>query len=190
MMTHVVADGIIAKRKPAKADKFKLLTTFEITIPEGYDHATHLDKFKVAHGSEFYYYNPNITDANYGKATTKLVPGRKFQVKVFGIRRGKLVTSDECLKKIHSENGTLVGAQGASLVYEQGKASLPKVKWHVSFDEKEALWCSGGDHRVPYEGAFSDGFRFNLGFFESPWDEDHCLLCFCDLAAVEASLEA
>ena len=228
MTTHVVADGITAKRKPAvdemetllvnripdlirrykeggldpagvnatlqmvlegviiteqktvvvtvpkpKADKFELLTTFEVTVPEGYNHATRLDTFKAA-------------DVNYGRATTKLVPGRKFQVKVFGIRRGKSVTSDECLHKVRSENGVLVGAQGASLAYEQGKANLPKGKWHVSFDEKEALWYGDGYHRVPCVLAYSDGgFEFYLGYFEFDWRDDHCLLCFCDLPVGE-----
>src|SRR5579872_5367675 len=237
MTTHVVADGITAKRKPTvdemetllvnripdlirrykeggldparvnstlqmvsegtiiteqktvivsppkpKPGKFELLTTFEVTVPENYDHVNRLDTFKVAHESEFYYYNPNITDANYGNATTKLVPGRKFQVKVFGIRRGKSITSDECLDKVRLENGTLVGAQGASLAYEQGKANLPKGKWHVSFDEKEALWYYDGYHGVPCVRASSDGdFLFDLGDFEGDWRGDRCLLCFCDL---------
>ncbi len=181
---------IVSPPKP-KADKFELLTTFEVTVPEGYNHASHLDTFKVAHESEFYYYNPNITDANYGRATMKLVPGRKFQVKVFGIWRGKQVTSDECLDKLRYENGVLVGAQGASLAYEQGKANLPKGKWHASFDEKEALWYDEGYHGVPCVDAYSDGaFEFDLGSFEDGWDDCYCLLCFCDLPSATPSGEA
>lgn len=171
-------------------NRFTHLTTFEVTVPEGYDHATRLDTFAVAHKSEFKYgYNSNITDANYSKATTKLVPGRKFQVKVFGIKSGEVVTSNDCLVKLCSEKAVLVGAQGASLAYEQGKDKLPKGKWSVSFDEKEALWCDGDYRRVPYVYRFSDGeFSFFLGRFEDGWNCGDCLLCFCDLPAGEAVL--
>ena len=172
--------AIVTPPKP-KPEKFKLLATFEVTIPEGYDHATRLDTFAAAHKSEFYYYNPNITDANYVKATTQLTPGRKFAVKVFGIK--KTVTSDECLTKLRSERAVLVGAQGASLAYEQGKDNLPKGKWSVSFDEKVALWFGGDYRKVP--GVYRDsagGFRFDLGYWEGGWSDNDCLLCFCDLS--------
>ncbi len=190
---------VVTTPKP-KVEKFEHLVTFEITVPEGYNHATRLTDFKELYQLEvetehrkkqFHYYNPNLTDTNYGKATTKLVPGRKFQVKVFGIRCGKSVTSDECLDKVRLENGVLVGAQGASLAYEQGKANLPKGKWHVSFDEKEALWYDYGYHRVSFVRAQSDGdFEFNLGSFEVSWCDDFCLLCFCDLPSDSSSGEA
>lgn len=40
---------------------------------------------------------------------------------------------------------------------------------------------SDGNHRVPNVNANSDGdFKFNLGNFENPWDDDNCLACFCD----------
>ncbi len=79
-----------------------------------------LDTFRATHqneeNKEFYFYNDAITDANYAAiATTKLTPGRKFLVKVFGIT--ERVSSDDCLAKIKVEKGTLVGAQGASLAY-------------------------------------------------------------------------
>ncbi len=195
---HLINGEIITEQKTVvvvppkpKADNFDLLTMFEVTVPEGYNHATRLDSFKAEHQSEFYHYNPNITDANYGRATTELVPGRKFQVKVFGIRRNKSVTSNECLDKIRLENGTFVGAQGASLAYEQGKANLPKGKWYGSFDEKEALWFSGDYHKVPDVYVSSGGdFKFTLGDFERPWYDDFCLLCFCEIPAVVLAAEA
>ena len=190
---------IVAPPKP-KADKFELLTTFEVTVPEGYDHTTRLDTFREMHQPEveteerkkqFHYYNPNITDANYGMATTKLVPGWKFQVKVFGIRRSKSVTSDECLDKVRLENGVHVGAQGASLAYEQGKANLPKGKWHASFDEKEALWYDDGQLWVPCVYALSDGdFQFRLGSFGRFWGDRLCLLCFCEIPPAVPAAEA
>lgn len=169
------------KQKP---DKFELLAAFGVVVPNNYNHATQLDTFKVAHESEFAYYDQNTTDANYSKATTKLVPGRRFQVKAFGVKKGRTVTSDECLTKLRAEQAVLVGAQGASLVYEQGKDNLPKGKWSVSFDEKDTLWFGGDYRRVPcvYRSS-GGGFRFCLGYFEDDWGGNDCLLCFCDISA-------
>ncbi len=162
-------------------ERFELVNTFEVTVPEGYNHATHLDTFRKAHEQEFYYYNPAITDKNYGNATTKLVPGRKFQVKVFQIK--ETVSSDDCLGFLKSQKAVLVGAQGASLAYEQRKDKLPVDRWSVSFDEKKTLWKdAGGYHRVPDVYRYSDGvFKFHLGSFVADWLDAHCLLCFCDL---------
>jgi len=161
--------------------RFELTDTFEVTVPEGYNHASRLTAFGKEHRKAFYYYNDAITDTNYANATTKLVPGRKFQVKVYQIKG--TVSSDDCLGFLKSQKAILVGAQGASLAYEQGKDKLPVGRWSVSFDEKEALWKDAvGYRRVPYVYRDSDGdFEFNLGSFEFDWDDGYCLLCFCDL---------
>lgn len=171
-------------------DRFEFLKSFEVTVPEGYNHATRLDTFRAAHqnhtNKEFYFYNDATTDANYAeKATTKLTAGRKFTVKMFGIK--KTVTSDDCLKKLRAENAVLVGAQGASLAYEQKKDELPKGKWSVSFDEKDSLWRDpGGRHGVPYVPAYSGGvFDFDLGGFEDGWGSGYVLLCFCDKESLD-----
>ena len=38
-----------------------------------------------------------------------------------------------------------------------------------------------GNHRVPNVNRNSDGdFNFNLGNFENDWDDDNCLLCYCN----------
>lgn len=164
-------------------DRFELLNTFSITVPQGYDHATRLASFSKEHREEFYCYNDAITDKNYAKATTKLEPGHKLKVKVFQIK--EKVTSPDCMKFLLSQKAVLVGAQGASLAYEQKKEELPVGRWSVSFDQKDALWEDGdGNHRVPCVNRYSDGdFKFYLGFFESGWhgwSDGHCLLCFCD----------
>ena len=172
-------------------NRFELLKSFDVTAPEGYDHATRLDTFRAAHQSEenkeFYFYNDAITDSNYAaKATTKLVPCRQFTVKVFGIT--ERVTSDDCLAKLRREKAILVGAQGCTLVYEQSRNELPKGKWSVSFDEKKALWRDGNGYcRVPYLDMYSDGnLGFYLGNFESGWNSDCVLLCFCDKESSDA----
>lgn len=160
--------------------RFELINTFELIVPVDYKHEGRLDSFRKEHKKEFYYYNDDITDKNFAKATTKLEPGRKFKVKVFQIKN--TVTSTDCMDLLKSQNAVLVGAQGASLAYELKKDQLPKGKWSVSFDEKEALWKDASGYRVvPYVLADSDGdFEFDLGDFEFDWDDDYCLLCFCD----------
>lgn len=161
-------------------DRFGLINTFSIVVPQGYDHATRLGSFREKHRKEFYYYNEAITDKNYAKATTKLEPGRKLKVKVFQIN--ERVTSLDCLAHLRSQKAVLVGAQGASLVYEQKKDELPVDRWSVSFDEKDALWEDGGGYlRVPYVFRYSGGGSgFVLGDFEDGWSDGYCLLCFCD----------
>ena len=44
------------------------------------------------------------------------------------------------------------------------------------------LWQdSNGNHRVPNVNANSDGdFKFDLGYFENDWNDDNCLLAFCN----------
>ncbi len=168
-------------QKHAIADKrFELLKTFDITVPVGYEHGKRLDSFYKENKKKFYYYNDAITDKNFSKATTKLEAGRKLKVKIFQIK--ETVTSENCMDFLKSQNAILTGAQGASLVWELDRQQLPKGKWSVSFDEKDALWQdSDGYHRVPYVYAYSDGdFGFDLGYFGDDWDADYCLLCFCD----------
>ena len=180
----VVADclqTIVDEPKPAQADdRFELINTFNIVVPQGYNHATRLDSFSKEHRKDFYYYNDAITDRNFAKATTKLEPGRKLKVKVFQIK--ERVTSEDCMAHLRSQKAVLVGAQGASLAYEQGKDQLPVSRWSISFDEKDALWeDTDGNHRVPGVYRSSDGgFGFLLGDFEGGWSDDRCLLCFCD----------
>lgn len=163
-----------------KDPRFKLANAFNIEVPKGYDQATRLAIFKAAHEKEFYYYNSDITDKNFDKATVKLMPGRKFKVKIFQIT--ETVNSEDCLKFLKTQKAVLTGAQGASLVYELAKSKLPKGHWYVSFDEKDALWVdSDGSHLVPYVHRDSDGdFGFYLGDFGNGWDSGRCLLVFCD----------
>ena len=44
-----------------------------------------------------------------------------------------------------------------------------------------ALWFSGDYHKVPYVNRNSDGdFKFNLDNWEGDWNDNNCLLCFCN----------
>jgi len=180
-------DDVIASliRHSVADERFGLLTSFELTVPKGYNHGTQLAtfaKFTKEKSERFYFYNENITDANYAKATRKLVPCKAYGVKIFGIKQR--VTSEDCLAFLASQRAILVGAQGVSLTRQLKKEKFPVGKWTVSFDEKDALSSVGGSLRVPFVRRNSVGdWRFSLGVFEGDWGDAHCLLCFCDLPA-------
>lgn len=168
---------------PQESEKFSLFVDLGIiTVPDDYVHSTQLASFKKKNREKFYYWNDDITDNNFDKATTKLVPGRKFNVKVFKQIVSGNTTSEERLAFLKSQNVRLTGAQGLSLVFEQKRDILPKGFWYISFDEKKALWKdAGGYHWVPNVYRNSDGdWDFDLGFFKNIWNEDPCLLCFYD----------
>lgn len=153
-----------------------------IVVPEDFDHTRCLATFREDCGSQFGYFNPNSTDANFAKATTKLTPGRKFRLKLIPIKSGKVVaSSDDCLARLKQEQAVLTGAQGLTLVYRQAKGKLPKGKYYPSFDEEKALPVVDGYHRVPYLGVYSGGdFDWSLGNFEYSWYDDGVLVCLCD----------
>ncbi len=163
--------------------RFALSTTFQITVPGNYNHLTQLASFEKENRKTFYFYNDNITDANFAKATNKLTPGKTYEVKIFQIT--KRVFSEDCLAFLKTQKAILVSAQGISVVWQQAKEQFPKGKWTVSFDEKNAFWRgAGGDRRVPSMGQRSDGgWYFALGCFEDGWDGGYVLLCVRDLSA-------
>jgi hypothetical protein len=152
-------------------------------VPTDYDHNTCIDKFgkRVKKEKTTYYYNDAFTSKNFANATNKLEPGKTYKVKIFPIL--STVTSDDCMNFLGKQEAILVGGQGETLVYDLHKDKLPKGKYTVSFDKKDALWTdSDGDHRVPLVDAYSGGdFEFSLGYFEIDWNAGHCLLCFCDM---------
>ncbi len=165
------------KKLPSIDPRFEFVKEFQVTVPKDYNHGTQLGTLKK---EEFYYFNDAITDRNFRNATQKLVPGKTYTAKLFSIK--KTVTSLDCLGLYKAVGAILTGAQGMSLVYQLKKDELPKGKWTVSFDQKDALWQgSDGDHRVPYVYADSGGdFWFSLGFFGDGWPSDFVVLCLCD----------
>jgi hypothetical protein len=182
--THEIkTKAVEAKPDVVASEKFGLLLDLGvITVPDDFAHSTHLATFSKNNRKKFYYYNDNITDKNFNKATVQLTPGRKLRVKAFKQTVSGNTTSEERMAFLKTQNNIFTGAVGASLVFEQKRDLLPKGKWYCSFDEKEALWKdSDGYHRVPRVDANSDGdFEFGLGYFEYDWYADYVLLCFCD----------
>lgn len=179
--THEIKE--IKKLEAKSVEKFVLLADLgEIIVPRNFDSKTWLASFDKKNRKKFYYYNDNITDANFPNPTRILKPGDKLHVRVFKQNVSGSTTSEERMEFLATQNAVYTGAQGASLVWEQKRDLLPKGKWYCSFDEKDRLWKdSDGYHRVPSVSAHSDGdFEFGLGCFGRAWLGDGCLLCFCD----------
>ncbi len=116
----------------------------------------------------------------------RLAQGRKFLVDVFHIVRP--MTSSECIAFLKKQDGILLGAHGASLVWEFGKGVLPYGKHCLSFDEKHALpEFAGNDRAVPFlrrrGGENPSEFKFSCAHFAGSgyWDARHALLCFRDV---------
>jgi hypothetical protein len=168
--------------------KFALLCDLGvIKVTDDYDHATALKTFGEKNRKKFYYYNEALTDVNFANPTRVLKPGDKLWARAFAQVVGGTTTSIERMDFLRSQNAVFVGAQGASLVFEQKHDQLPKGKWYASFDEKERLWVdAGGDHGVPAVGAHSVGdFDFSLGRFERDWLRGRAFFCFSDEKPLE-----
>lgn len=166
-------------------EKFALLADLGvITVPDDYDHATWLDKFKAEHETKFRYgYNSNITSANFPKPSRILKPGDKLRVKAWKQIVPGRTTSEERMAFLDGQKSVYTGAHGAGLVFLEKRKQLPKGYWYASFDKKENLWeDAAGFHRVPFVDAFSDDeFYFGLGDFALVWgDGDSAFFSFCD----------
>jgi len=164
--------------------RFELASTFQVTLPENYEHATWLASFAAKHRKGFSYgYNDNVTDANFAGATQKLMPGKTYGVKIWDIGRGENVSSPDCVLFYKTQKMLLVGAQGLTLAWEQKKDEFSKGKWTASFDEEKALpYHFGYRYRmVPYVRVRSgDDFGLDLCGFARGWGSSDCLLGFCD----------
>jgi hypothetical protein len=165
-------------------DRFKLLTSFPMTVPEDYDHDKQLINFlfyirRVFVGKflpKHLFVNEDITDANF-KASQRLIPGKTYLIEFFEIN-GKIL-SEDCLAFYAARQVIFAGAQGLSLVYLVKKDMFPEGKWIISFDKKNALWPgANGQYMVPYIHSFPGiDFRFALSNFDSICSKGDCLLC-------------
>lgn len=180
-LKRVLAESLLPSAEPA--EKFALLVDLGIiTVPEGYDHTMALAHFAEKNRNGLYYYNEAITDENFPNPTRVLKPGDKLRVCAWKQVVPGTTTSEERLAFLATQKAIHVGAQGASLVWDQKRDQLPKGKWYNSLDEKDRLWADAdGDHWVPSVDADLDGgFCFLLSYFKSAWDDGHAFLCFYD----------
>lgn len=178
---------------PAKTTKkFALLADLGIiTVPDNYDHATYLRTFIEQNRKEFYYYDyyahyyydNDITDRNFPNPTRVLKSGDKLRVCAFKQVFAQSTDSEERMAFLATQKAIHLGAQGASLVFDQKRDQMPKGKRYASFDEPDRLWeDADGKHWVPCIYFLSDGtFEFRLVRFENAWQDNDAFLCFRDI---------
>lgn len=157
---------------------FQKIVEVELIVPENYDHATQLSKLNP---KEFHYFDRAIQDKKFKNTSNKLVPNKKYVVKIFQLK--KTVRSEDCIKFLKGQKAVLVSAQGLSLFWCHNKELFPNYKWTVSFDEKNNLFkYSKGDHGVPRILHYpKNESEFDLGYFEGGrWHSGYCLLSFCE----------
>ncbi len=162
----LIHKGLGLEYRHQKVDPFKLLVTHErlLEVPSGYNHKTCIRSFRDKHEKNLEHFSVAVSDINYARATTQLVPGQKFSVQIYGIECGKWVSSPACIEKIQKVNGVLLGAQGLSLVFDQlvfgqaGNVLMPDCT-HLSFDEMEELPRIQQKYRIPYLSRDPDGYR-------------------------------
>ncbi len=168
--------------------RFKLLDEFRLTVPPNYQHAAHLASFAEENRSKFNHYDVSINDANFVRATNKLIPGKTYMVKIYmvGVQDPPQfvitrVSSEDCLEFLKSVKAVFVGAQGLSLVWQVAKEKLRKSKKIISFDEKTALLKdrNGVTYSAPYIfGEKFGSWGFSLYLFGLDLSDRDCLLCF------------
>lgn len=162
-------------------DNFMLLEEFKLVIPPEYDHKNRLRLFRSESEKEFYSYDPEITDENFGHTEAQMSPGELIIVKKFAIK--EVCSPEECLEFLKGQHDVVFagGPHALAIVWEQKREALPKGKWTVSLQNKEGLLKGrNGDLRFPLLYRFSGGGeRFDLGSFDGNLGEDCCLLCTC-----------
>ncbi len=164
------------------SESFEEVGSFPVVVPDEYDSDTVLTEFHREHRPELTYFSQEITDESCGNVSNKLVPGRRFLVRMFAVRLGCRVSSEDCLEVIAAHKGILVGAPGVSLAFKHGKRYMRNTgKSYTSFDEKNALPLHGDCPGIPcmYAGDFGD-FCFDLVEFNCVQDDRAVVLCFCN----------
>ena len=152
----------------------------KITVPTGH----RLVVFGKRSYKRFWHYDKALTDQNFPNPTRILKPGDRLWVRAFRQVVPGTTTSEERIDFCRRQEGNVfVGAQGASLVFDQKRDLLPKGLWYGSFDQREHLWKdTSGCYGVPNLVALRGGsFDFDLRCFERPRDDGDAFFSFRDL---------
>ncbi len=179
-----ITDADAAKAAPAESTKkFALLVGLGIiTVPPEYVHGDRLRTFVERGRSMFSSYDNGITDENFPNPTRILMPGDRLFVRAFVQVVEGLTSSEERLAFLATQSAIHTGAQGLSLVFDQGRDLLPKGKRYASFDRADRLWAKSEDHHMlPWMHCCRNGeFEFDLGNFEGEWCAGTAFLCFSE----------
>lgn len=169
-------------------DRFKLLKEFELTVPRTIRDSFLFEDFYRQKHKKFFDYNNENGDPGFATVTNKLAAGKTYKVKLFEIRWGKHLSSEECLEFLKTQKAILIGLEGILLVWnhiniwQHLQEAFPVGKYEVSFDQRDLLWKNDqGRPRVPTMGRdVEDEWNFFLDAFDAKWDDNYILLCFCE----------
>ncbi len=148
-----------AADQPVDNSKFILVKTFRIVTPIDYDHGAQLGQFfrKFSLGGGSRWYDENITDKHFFKASYRLASSYVYTIKLWKVAKRKTVDAKECLAFLRSNRIVLVGAQGLTVIFDRARNQLP-CGFIASFDEPSNLWksdCQGenygaGEYLIPF----------------------------------------
>ncbi len=182
--------GIIEGRSisaPIPSSKFEIFKSLGVLeVPADYVHATRLADFRRRHqgrrfvDNSFYFYERNITDENFSNPSRIVCAGEKFSVDLVRQIVNPFSTKEEWIAFVIECGGVLLGAQGASLVFDdkEMRANL-SVGWYFSLDKKERLYSDRGyTIRIPYINVTDGDVEFNLGYFDKQCFFDECFFLF------------
>ncbi|KKS45133.1 hypothetical protein A3B93_00250 [Candidatus Nomurabacteria bacterium RIFCSPHIGHO2_02_FULL_42_24] len=140
--------------KKAKED-FRLVKSFELTVPSDYEHTKWLDSHKSWPDShelkDSVFTTAEINDSNFNKVSAKLIPGQILEVDVWEVLELQEIKNG--LNFLKSKKSLLVGAQGALLVLKLKHGELPASSQCFSLDEQE---CIGVKYKITGPSTFGD----------------------------------
>ena len=131
---------------------------------------------KLIKDCNFSYANSDITEEHFPKPK-KL---RKGKVIVYRpTLTDGIWTSNGVLKEIKEKGYTPLNVYEMIEWFKENKDTLEDYKWYLVFD---SIWKDADGYRgVPCVCRDSDGdYGFGLGYFGHDWNDDFCLLLFCD----------
>lgn len=181
----VVVRNKNAKESPKdRSSSFKLLATYEITVPENYDHATQLASFRKEYLGIFDVCEKQMSDKNFARVTDKLGPGKTYKVEIF--RTINAVYPEDELAFLKKQKALLVGAQGLSLFWQLKKQELsvllrPGMEI-ISVDERDALIKLDNDVGQPSISHEPNGeWFFYAADDDWSWADGICIVSFHEL---------
>jgi len=172
---------------PVVDGRFKLVNSFEITVPKDYNHSTHLDQFRSKYDSDFTNYTSVISDGCFPNASAVLRPGQRFLIKVFQVRED--MSHEDCLSFLEKNNASLVGVRGLTLAWHLYEEEFPSGNYIYSLDKVDNLHWNKNFRRY-YPGIFrrnEDRGNFELRSDESLLMVGKYILCFNEILGEESA---
>ncbi len=140
----------------------------EFQVPEDYDHDTSLEKFRAEFGHLFMFYSDIVNDQTFSQnATSRLVPGQRFNIKVFKHQnpRASFSINEDRLAFLAMKEATLLGANGLPFLFKHKRRKLTRGFSYFSIDWDYALPSTSDQSFLvtPFIRFYSSG-RFDLSY--------------------------